>query len=301
MRHGELRGPHANGRINLSHAFHTACVVTQRRVVAQIVAAHGVHEAFENAVAIACNQHITLITTAVGIAGCNAGQCTARCFAHRTKRAVLGQQTFHAVEDGFVQSHVNHLALTAFLALVQRHQNANHPVQRSQCVANTHAHTHGHAAWLGSEMTQTTHGLGHHTKAWLVAIRPCLPIAADAQHDEARVDSQQFIRAEAPALHRAWAEVFDQHIRVFGELTHDVLCFFFFQVQRHRAFVARLHLPPHGRAVFEQTPFTKWVARLWGFNLHHIRTKVGQCFGGKGACDELAEFDHTQAMKWGLV
>jgi hypothetical protein len=87
---------------------------------AQVVTAHGAHQAFENAVAIAGNQ-CAAIFTKISIGGRNARQCTARRPTHGAKLTELRQQTFHAIENRLVQGDINHLAQTTFLLFMQGH------------------------------------------------------------------------------------------------------------------------------------------------------------------------------------
>jgi hypothetical protein len=150
---------------------------------------------------------------------------------------------------------------------------------------------------FGGQVAQAAHGLGHHTKARLVAIGAGLAVAADAQHDQARVELQKIVWPQTPALHRAGAEVLDQHIRVCGEAAHDVLRGRVFQVQRHRALVARLHLPPDRGAVFEQPPFAQRVARAGCLNLDHIGAEIRQRLGRERPGDQLPEFEDLEAGK----
>jgi hypothetical protein len=105
----------------------------------------------------------------------------------------------------------------------------------------------------------------------------------------------QLVRPQAPALHRAGAEVLDQHIGVCGQPAHDVLRRRVFQVQRHRALVARLHLPPDRGAVLEQPPFAQRVARAGRLDLDHIGAEIGQRLGRERPGDQLPEFEDLEA------
>ena len=73
-------------------------------------------------------------------------------------------------------------------------------------------------------MAQSAHRFGHHTKARLVAVRACLSVTADAQHDELWVERKQFIWTQTPAFHSTRAKVFYQDIGIFDELPNNVLC-----------------------------------------------------------------------------
>ena len=52
------------------------------------------------------------------------------------------------------------------------------------------------------------------------------------------------------------------------------------QVQRDRALVARLHLPPDRGAVLNQTPVAQRVAAARRLDLDHVGTELAQCLAG---------------------
>ena len=108
-------------------------------------------------------------------------------------------------------------------------------MQCRQRVAYAYADAHWHTAGLGRQVTQAAHGLGHYAKAGAVSVRASLAIAADAQHDEARVERQQYLGPQSPALHRAGSKVLYQDIAFQGQLAHNVLCFGLLQIKRQRA------------------------------------------------------------------
>ena len=64
-----------------------------------------------------------------------------------------------------------HLALAAARPMVQRHQDADHAVQRRQRVADAHADAHRHAAGFAGEVAQAAHRLADHAEAGPVAVR----------------------------------------------------------------------------------------------------------------------------------
>ena len=118
--------------------------------------------------------------------------------------AVLEQQALHAVEDGLVQRHVDHLP-AAFRRL---------------------------RADAGMAVLQRQQDLGHHAETGAVFVRAGLAVAVDAQHDQARVDSAQCREAEAAGFHRAGLEVLNQHVGLGDECTHGVTRGRVFQVER---------------------------------------------------------------------
>ena len=127
------------------------------------------------------------IGTTVGIAGGNARQGAARRLAHHTKSTEFRHQTFHAIEHGLIQRHVNHLALPTAVPLLQSQQNTDDAVQCGQGIANADPNANWCLPRLATQMTQTAHGLGHHTKTRAIPIRPCLAVSTDAQNNQTGV------------------------------------------------------------------------------------------------------------------
>ncbi len=78
--------------------------------------------------------------------------------------------------------------------------------------------------------------------------------------DEARIDFEQRLRAQAQAIHDARAEVFDQHVRVGRELAQDLLAGLMLEVERQRLFARvhgherRTHIARRGLRVGAETP-----------------------------------------------
>ena len=100
------------------------------------------------------------------------------------------------------------------MTFVECHQNADDTVQGRQRVADADAYPHRYPARLGGQMTQTTHGLGNDTKAWLVAIGAGLTVAADPKDNQFWISGQQIKRVQPKAFHRTGPKILDQHIGV---------------------------------------------------------------------------------------
>lgn len=163
--------------------------------------------------------------------------------------------------------------------------------------AHAHAHAHRHRAGFCSQVAQAAHRFTQHAKAGLGAVRAGLAEAADAQHDELRVGRMQRVPAQAPGLQSAGLEVFDQHVGLCGQCAHCRLAFGAAQVQRHEALIARLHFPAHAGAFARQPPLTQRVATIDRLNLDDVGAKVGQRLAGERAGNQLAHFQHFQALK----
>jgi hypothetical protein len=144
------------------------------------------------------------------------------------------------------------------VAVAQRQQHADHAVQRGQRVADAHAHAHRHAAGLARQVAQPAHGLGHHAEAGLVAVGAGLAVAADAQHDQARVGAAG-PRTQAPGFQRAGRK-FSISTSASAASRRTSAWPSGCAGPAPRALVARLHLPPHRGAVLQQPPLAQRVA-----------------------------------------
>jgi len=88
-----VRGrPLADGGVDLGHARHTAVVARPAGVGSEVVAADGLHQAAEDAVAVAGHQHAGTAGAGIGVSGRDAWQRTAGGVAHGAEGVVFGQQ-----------------------------------------------------------------------------------------------------------------------------------------------------------------------------------------------------------------
>ena len=69
------------------------------------------------------------------------------------------------------------------------------------------------------------------------------------------------------------------------------------QVERYRALVAALHLPPHRGAILDQPPIAQRVAHARRLDLDHVSAKLTQRLAGKGAGNQLAHLDDLQSVQ----
>ena len=51
----------------------------------------------------------------------------------------------------------------------------------------------------------------------------------------------------------------------------------------------------------QQAPLAQRVAQAGGLNLDHVRTKVPQGLGSKGACNQLTQLNDFEANQWTSV
>ncbi|MNT49032.1 hypothetical protein D3C72_1858570 [compost metagenome] len=107
----------------------------------------------------------------------------------------------------------------------------------------------------------------------------------------------QGIRAQAPALERAGAEVLDQHVALRRKLAHHVLAFRSTQVEGDGLLVARLRFPPDRSPFVQQTPFAQRIASARRFDLDDFRAERRQHACCKRPCDQLSQLQYANACK----
>ncbi|KAG1461626.1 hypothetical protein G6F57_014102 [Rhizopus arrhizus] len=266
----------------------------------------------EDGVAVARDDDVLAVAGGVGIGRHDARQRAAGAFTHHAGHVVFGNQAFHHVEDGLVQGHVHHLALPGLaglarlavpaaargVAVAQRHHGADHAMQRGQRITDGNAHAHGGAVRLAAQVAQAAHGFADGAEAGQVAVRTRLAITGHAQHHQPRIDGAQVFPAQAPAFHRARLEVLDHDVDVLDQRANQVLRLGLAQVQADRFLVARLHLPPDGRAVVDQAPVAQGVALAGRLDLDHLGAEFAQHLGGERPSDQLAQLQHTDPAQW---
>src|SRR5690606_6858574 len=103
---GPRGAPGLDGAIDFVDSPGAAVVARQLRVVGQVVAADGAHQAVEDGVAVARDDHVLAVARGVGIGWHDAGQGATGAFAHHAGHVVFGHQAFHQVEYRLVQRHI---------------------------------------------------------------------------------------------------------------------------------------------------------------------------------------------------
>ena len=214
----------------------------------------------------------------------------------------FGDGAFHHVEDRLIERHIHHLpAPVVVRAVIKRHQDPDHTVQRRQGVADADPRANRRLAGHPRDVPQTAHRLGDDAEPSQVSHRAGLAVARDAQHDQPRVELGQGLVIEPPLLQRAGAKVLNHDVGLGGQLSHQGLAFGLAQVDGHRLLVSRLDMPPHGGHALGRTPGTQRIAGAGGFDLDHFCAEVGQRLGRERACDQGAQFDDANAGQGPLI
>src|SRR5207249_918740 len=104
-----------------------------------------------------------------------------------------------------------------------RGQRADHRVERCDVVREAHTDAHGRTVREAGDVADAAHRLRDIAEARPRPIRPRLPEAGDADHDEARILRPQPLRPEAPLLETAGAEILDQDVALPREAADQIL------------------------------------------------------------------------------
>jgi len=165
--------------------------------------------------------------------------------------------------------------------VVQSHQHADGTVQGGQRVPDGDTAAHRNLSRLAGEVAQAAHGFPDGAEARKIAIGTGLSITGNPQHDQAGVDGLEHIPTQPPFLHRAGPKVLDQHIALADEPPGDFLALGGPHVEGERLLVARLHLPPKGRAAFDETPLPEGITVKRRLDLDDLGPEFAQGFADK--------------------
>ncbi len=181
-------GPAIDHAVQLVAPGVAAIIAGQARVVGQVGAADGLHEALEDGVTVGADLHMLAVGAGVDGGGRDTRHDVAGALADKTEHVELRDHAFHHGENGLVQRHIHHLALAAIdFAMTQGHQRANHSPQRGDRVADGDAGAHRRAVVETGDVTQPAHRFTDRTEARLVLHRAGLAEAGQAHHHQARV------------------------------------------------------------------------------------------------------------------
>ena len=160
----------------------------------------------------------------------DAGEGVAGALADRAVGVVLGDGRFQHREDRLVERDVHDLpragtrALAALaLAIEQGHQRTDHAEEAGQGVAEADARAHRRAIGVAGQVADAAERLRDVGEAGAVAIGAGLPVAGDADEDDARVRRAQHLVAEVPAFQRAGPEILNHHVAAAHEVQREFL------------------------------------------------------------------------------
>ncbi|ABA53072.1 hypothetical protein BURPS1710b_A1263 [Burkholderia pseudomallei 1710b] len=212
-----------------------------------------------------------------------------RLVVARDLRAERGE---HRLDD----REIDDLAAPRALARLERRERRERGVQPRDRVGERKRRQQRRAARLARDGREPAHRLGERAEARPARIRAELPEARHAHQHEARVERRQHVVAEPPALQRAGTEVLDDDVRRRRELAKQPLTVRVPEVERHRALVARDHLPPERHVVAPRAVLAGGVARRM-LDLDHVGAVIGEHRRRERAGEQRRRVDHANAVE----
>ncbi len=272
-------------------------VIGEARVVAPLRVPHQSGQPLPQRVVVGGDHDPLAVLRAVDVRGRDLGQERARRLAHEADLVVLDDQRLGHGEAGVGDRRVDDLARRAArVARVERHQDPLERRLRGERVAERDARARRRLVGVAVDVAEAGDRLAARGEARAVAVAAALAVARDARVDAARIDGVHLLGAEVPALHRARAEVLDDHVGARAQLGRDLLAARLAQVERDGALVAREHRPPERVVVVAQAPpLAHRVAARRRLDLDDVGAEVAEQRADERAGQELAELDRAQA------
>jgi hypothetical protein len=144
---------------------------------------------------------------------------------HRAEQVVRGERPFEDSERGAVERGVDDgtLAVATRVARVQRAEGGLRREQTGEVVGDRHTDAYRRAIGVTGEVEEASVADAHAIEARAARVRTVLAEAADAHHDEPRVEGAG---RDVPTLERAGTKVLDHDVGRRGELAEEVLAGF---------------------------------------------------------------------------
>src|SRR5262249_16475639 len=202
---------------------HASVIAGEHRIVAEIGPADRGHQAFEYRVAVAGDDDMTSVRARIGVRRAYARQRAAAAGPDMAHEIVFRDHAFHQVEHALIDRGVDDLPpALAGLDPKQRHQRADHTMERCQAVADADADAGRRTVGITGREAQSAHGFADGAEPRSVAVRAGLSVAGDADQGQIGIDAGEHIPAKAELLEAARLEVLDHDIRLSGQAEHDV-------------------------------------------------------------------------------
>ena len=208
---------------------------------------------------------------------------------------------FHEAERAFVECGIDDLALAGRVPRFERKQRAECRVQARNVIGRRCGDAAGRTVGVTGDVAQSADCFADHAVAGPLAIRAGLPVAADADHDQAGVDCRQVGIAQPPRFKRSRPEVLDQKITFGGETPDDRLSPWFAQIDADQRLVAENTRGPQRFAVVTLAHRAHRVA-VGRFDLDHLGAEIGKETAAERPGDGRPQFEHPiageRAVAW---
>ena len=184
------------------------------------------------------------------------------------------------VDDRVLHRHLDMLAAPGLMALLQRRENADRHVHPGAAVADRRQHNGRRVFREAGHRHRAAHRLRHRLVALEMRVGAVAAEALDRRVDQPRVEVAQHVPAEPQPLHRAGAEIFEQHVRLFDDFLEQPLSVVGLQVERQAALVGveQQEEQAVGAGLFEMHG-ARDIARFRLFELDHVGAEKGQDLG----------------------
>ena len=219
----------------------------------------------------------------------------AGALADLAELAVLGDDHLQQAEDRLVEGDVDPLAaLLADVAVAQRGQCGEGGDQAGQVVGDGDRPVDGRAVRVAGDVGQAGQRRGRGAEAGLVAVRPGLAVARDADEHDVRVGGLELVVAEAPAFEGAGAEVLGDEVGARDELEEEVTAARGAHVEGDRLLVPRQRRPVERVALPEGVDGAQGVAGAGQFDLDDLGAEVPEERGAERGGDHGGEVEDAQ-------
>ena len=241
------------------------------------------HQAPEDAVGIAPDQHVVAVGAGIGVARRDAGKGAAGPFAHRAEGIVFRQQALHAVEHALVQRHVDELPFAAVhLPVPERHQNADHAMQRRQGVTDGNPHADRHPPRLPGQVAEPAPWPRRGCR--IPACRASGPVCPYPDMRSMTSPGLSSCSCSQPMPHSSSLPGLKFSTTTSASAASRLTAAWpsaLRRSDRQGALVAGLHLPPDRGSVPEKPPFPERIAGSLGLDLDDVGTEIRQGLGGR--------------------
>jgi hypothetical protein len=209
------------------------------------------------------DRHPTTVFGEVRVAGSVVRRTVAVTAGDRTELVESGGAGTQNSKERLEQGQVDDLSLAVPLrggAVEERGHDSERSGDPRHSVGETERRERRRPVFVAGLMSETAHGFGQRAEGASPGVRAGLAETGDTQHDQARVEGLQLLRARTPLLQHAGAEVLDQHVGIGYEVAQDLLAFGRTEVQRHASLVAGDDLPPQPVTVLVRAVRSRRIA-----------------------------------------
>ena len=255
---------------------------------------HRLGETREHRVLVGAHHDHLAVRGRIDVGRRGLGQDRPAAFAYRAALGVLGHCRLHHGKDGLVDRRVDHLALAAVLAIVQRREGADAGERGGQRVPDGEPDAARGPVGIAGQVADAAHGFADGPVTRTARVRPGLPEPRHPHHHQPLVDGGERAEVEAPLLQRPGPKVLYQHIGARDEVPEQLLAAGLTQVEGDGLLVARDDRPPHRQPA---TPGTHGVTGAGRLDLDDLGAHVAEELAAERARDQGPELEDADVRQ----